>query len=512
MFSRKSSSHNLLFRPRITRAVSFAAPTTIREEDEELLSDTLSHGPAVSASAPLLTRPLSVNGDAASEEPAGGLAWFRAMTRKQKMLVAILCLANFSATVFYSCIAPFFPSYAMRKGATETEVGFVFGCFQLVIFFMSPIWGKYMHLFGAKFLFVTGILTTGAAAILMGFLEFCPAGRSFVIMCFVIRVVDAVGVSAFLTASFTVIANEFPTAISTIFGACETFNGLGYTLGPPIGGLLYQLGGFILPFAVLGSVVLLVGIASWLLVPSMQHAEPSQEDSPSYRQYLSIPGVWITLLSVFTATLGLGFLDAMYGPHLEEFHISPGLVGAIFLLPSVLYFICAPFLGVIVDRRGRALEFITLGAIISGSCYLFMGPAPFMHLQGKLWVLIIANIILGLGTCGQLIPPFGKNLEATINAGFPDNFETHGLVSGALSSATALGAFVGPSVGGFAVEEYGFSWTVTGIAFLNLIVVFVTVMYLMHEMRKASRKRALFVGVPDDEEDLDETSPLMMAA
>lgn len=33
----------------------------------------------------------------------------------------------------------------------------------------------------------------------------------------------------------------------------------------------------------------------------------------------------------------------------------------------------------------------------------------------------------------------GKCVPFTRNAGFPDNFETHGMVSGALSSATALG-------------------------------------------------------------------------
>lgn len=52
-------------------------------------------------------------------------------------------------------------------------------------------------------MFVTGILTTGVAAILMGFLEYCPAGRTFVIMCFAIRLVDAVGVSAFMTGIST---------------------------------------------------------------------------------------------------------------------------------------------------------------------------------------------------------------------------------------------------------------------------------------------------------------------
>lgn len=511
MFARKSSSHNLLFRKPITRSVTFTHISTLVEEDEDESAQEPVSGlgnTLMSASMPAFKTPLNL--DEEDEQPTGGLRWFRELTSRSKWLIAILCLANFSATVFYSCIAPFFPSYAVAKGATETEVGLIFGCFQLVIFIMSPLWGMLLSRIGAKFMFVTGILTTGVAAILMGFLEYCPAGRTFVIMCFAIRLVDAVGVSAFMTASFTIIASEFPSAISTVFGACETFNGLGYTLGPPIGGFLYQIGGFLLPFAVLGSAVCLCGVASWVLFPSFETSD-EKEETPSYRKYFMLPGVWVSLASVFCATLGLGFLDAMYGPHLEEFHISPAVVGAIFLLPSVLYFICAPFLGVRIDRRGRALEYMVAGAAISGACYLFMGPAPFLGLQGKLWVLIIANIILGLGTCCQLIPPFSKNLEVTIKAGFADNFETHGMVSGALSSATALGAFVGPAAGGFSVERLGFSWTVTAISFIQLSVATVTVLYLFYERRSKRKPVATFSNddVQEDEDISDEKAPLM---
>lgn len=91
MFARKSSSHNLLFRKPISRSVT--APriiiATIKEEDDE---------PSVSASAPVLTRPAPVEDEV--EEAAGGLKWFRAMPRRQKLIVAILCLVRKDFSVF----------------------------------------------------------------------------------------------------------------------------------------------------------------------------------------------------------------------------------------------------------------------------------------------------------------------------------------------------------------------------------------------------------------------------
>lgn len=46
----------------------------------------------------------------------------------------------------------------------------------------------------------------------------------------------------------------------------ETFAGLGYTAGPVIGGVLYEYGGFQLPFFVLGALLVLATIVSFFLI------------------------------------------------------------------------------------------------------------------------------------------------------------------------------------------------------------------------------------------------------
>lgn len=39
----------------------------------------------------------------------------------------------------------------------------------------------------------------------------------FIILSFIIRIVEAVGNAAFLTASFAIIAKEFPDSVATVF-------------------------------------------------------------------------------------------------------------------------------------------------------------------------------------------------------------------------------------------------------------------------------------------------------
>ena len=48
------------------------------------------------------------------------------------------------------------------------------------------------------------------------------------------------------------IAKEFPNNVATMFAVLETFFGIGMIMGPTIGGALYELGGFTLPFVTLG--------------------------------------------------------------------------------------------------------------------------------------------------------------------------------------------------------------------------------------------------------------------
>ena len=58
------------------------------------------------------------------------------------------------------------------------------------------------------------------------------------------------------------IAKEFPDKVATMFATLEAFFGVGLIFGPSIGGVLYQVGGYTLPFAVLGSI--LIGKALFL--------------------------------------------------------------------------------------------------------------------------------------------------------------------------------------------------------------------------------------------------------
>lgn len=64
---------------------------------------------------------------------------------------------------------------------------------------------------------------------------------TFTVFCFVVRGMEALGASAYSTASYVFVVNAFPDTIGSVLGILETFVGLGMSVGPAIGGLLYSV-------------------------------------------------------------------------------------------------------------------------------------------------------------------------------------------------------------------------------------------------------------------------------
>lgn len=66
------------------------------------------------------------------------------MTKTQLVSIILLSLTFFFNWAYYSLFAPFFPEEAINKGLNTTQIGIIFGVFQLVLLIFSPVFGKYV--------------------------------------------------------------------------------------------------------------------------------------------------------------------------------------------------------------------------------------------------------------------------------------------------------------------------------------------------------------------------------
>ena len=73
------------------------------------------------------------------------------LTKKQFITITLLSTFYLLASSYYSLLAPFLPSEALKKNVSQTKVGIIFGIFELVIILLSPIFGKYVSGFNFRY-------------------------------------------------------------------------------------------------------------------------------------------------------------------------------------------------------------------------------------------------------------------------------------------------------------------------------------------------------------------------
>ncbi|KAK5623690.1 hypothetical protein CRENBAI_008296 [Crenichthys baileyi] len=90
------------------------------------------------------------------------------ITRMQTLTLISMASVNFSSMICYSILGPFFPYEAVKKGASQTVIGLIFGSYALCNLIGSMVMGKYIVQIGAKFMLIAGLFVSAVCTILFG--------------------------------------------------------------------------------------------------------------------------------------------------------------------------------------------------------------------------------------------------------------------------------------------------------------------------------------------------------
>ncbi|XP_072499479.1 MFS-type transporter SLC18B1 isoform X5 [Notamacropus eugenii] len=405
----------------------------------------------------------------------------------------------------YSILGPFFPNEAEKKDVSNTVIGMIFGCYAVFNLLSSLLFGKYLVYIGAKFMFVAGMFVSGGATILFGMLDRASDGPVFITMCFLVRVVDAISFAASMTASSSILAKAFPNNVATVMGSLEIFSGLGLVLGPPLGGFLYQTFGYEVPFIFLGCLVLLMVPINMCILPNYDSA-PSQH---SFWKLIALPKIGLISFVIISLSGGFGFLDPTLSLFvLKKFNLSAGYVGLVFLGLALSYSISSPLLGLLSDKIPYLRKWLLVsGNIITAVCYMLLGPVPILHIESQLWLLVLVLVVNGISAGMSIIPTFPEVLSCAYENGFEEELSTLGLVSGLFGAMWSLGAFIGPTLGGFLYEKIGFEWAAAIQGLWALITGLAMGLYYIVEHWQ--RKRCELQNTLHTEEERDERTSLL---
>eukprot|EP00095_Tigriopus_kingsejongensis_P002202 maker-scaffold1312_size48844-snap-gene-0.9 protein:Tk02202 transcript:maker-scaffold1312_size48844-snap-gene-0.9-mRNA-1 annotation:"mfs-type transporter slc18b1-like" len=388
---------------------------------------------------------------------------------RQILILSLFCAVYVAWGLTDSIQAPFYPIEAERKGATVSEYGFVFGIIHLAIFFSGPFFGKYMHFFGLKNVYIFGVISTGVCALLFGFLDFVEDKVLFLTYSYTLRILEGVAEAASWSAVFSMLLQMFPDNVATVYSFTEASFSFSEMVGPTVGAIFYSIGGFVLPFEICGVLCLVT-------VPEQSILNNNTEHRPEHQTRL-LPvlknmDVILALTGTVYAASIQGLLEACLEPYLEQFHLTITKVGLTFLALSVPYFMASPLWGYCCDHL-IAPEYIqAVGTTIILIGFIVFGPAPYLPMEANYPMVVIGLAFLGIGTAAGLVASFSGAQKAALMRQDMETTQIYTAISGIWTSSFALGNFIGPSLGGFLYDFIGFRTTTFVFQVVGVVMLF----------------------------------------
>jgi MFS family permease len=431
----------------------------------------------------------------------------------RRLKVALVAIVFVTMTSFYS-VLPYFPTVAHQSfDMSRPEIGYVIATLPfgyLVASIASA--GIRFHAYSIstlrRFYVLTTIVAIGALslfAVLPRTVQWLNGGSNNAVVLSVTLGLTRL-VAGFMFAvgdavALVVLTRCFPNSGSENVAIFESIGALGAMFGPPIGGVLYRAGGFMLPPLAVAVVALMLCVP--VAVFRFEEADTSSETSgliqgnPVPLPRASQPGSKALSFSQVVAVLrqpfpgaagatmmgacGLGayvFLETMAPLHMNErYGVSPLAMGIIFAVCAVTYAGVAFGSGTVLNkqrRRWRPLA-LAIGAVIMAMGLLVAGlwfPSPASWSLEDRRALVLAGVyisVIGVGVVNIIG-------QASIVDAALDLDEQMANAGGSVANAVfSLAASVGSIVGSHLDDVFGFDFAAQIFAVVLLSVTFVYV-------------------------------------
>ncbi|KAL5478085.1 hypothetical protein EMCRGX_G024964 [Ephydatia muelleri] len=371
---------------------------------------------------------------------------------KNVLAFAVCCFLNLVLSCAFSILGPFFPIEAAQKGVSSTLIGSIVSASPFCVVILSPFFGYYGSSIGVRFMLLISTLVLGLSFSLFG-------------------LVSKIGTAMFFTSSYALSTALYPKNIGLVMGLLEVAAGMGFAIGPAVGSGLYELGGFLLPFVVIGACPLFLLVPLYIFLPDSDIPVQRLSSRAVCTLLRSFPMLCIALCNVL-ALAALGFFTSTFSPFLvNKLHISLPHVGLVFLAGPALYMLAALVAGPLSDKfvswfpahftftyyvfQGTR-PFIICGLFICAAGYFLVGPADFIA-SPRLWLTIVSFTAIGFGAALTFVPAYADllNIAKSLDTGY--NLESlTTVVSGIISSALSCGDMLGPFVGGVLTDYLDF--------------------------------------------------------
>lgn len=370
--------------------------------------------------------------------------------------LTIIFLIVFIDLLGFGIILPLLPFIAESYSANPLQIGLLTSAYSLFQFISAPILGRLSDRYGRKKLLFISQLGSAIGFAIMGLANTLP-------LLFLSRIIDGI------TGGNISIAQAYVADITTNknrakgMGVLGAAFGLGFILGPAIGGILAKIS-FATPAYFAAIIALITSISTLLFLPESLNIRKA---SHSPRTRFSLDQLMLTLKIQPLGQLLVGFmlinlafsgLQATFALWTEHsFGFGPTQNGYLFA-----------FIGIVsVVTQLKILPFLLTKAkdktLLKAGVYIMAIGLFILSLAKYPWIIYPALLFNALGN--GLI---GPTIQAVVSESVPPT--QYGGTLGLLHSGASLGRIFGPIIAGELFRSMGISSQFTFAGTLVLIV------------------------------------------
>jgi multidrug resistance protein len=348
--------------------------------------------------------------------------------------IGIIFLTVLIDLIGFGIVIPVLPLYAQSYGATSLQIGLLVGVYSFAQFLFSPFIGKISDRVGRRPVLIVSVIGTAAGFFLMGWAQTLT-------LLFIARILDGISGGNISTAQAYIADITPPEERSKRMGLIGAAFGLGFMIGPAIGGVMSHIS-LAAPFYLAGGLAAVNALLIFFLLPESlapEHRSDKKPPQPLMEVFRHGHGsVLATIMATyFFSITGFAMMTTLYALfNQQRFGLDARHTGYIFAFIGVI--------GVVIQggmlrqllKRFAEAQLATAGAAI---------------LTGALFLLPLCRSVGDLLWVSALIAVGNSFLTPTLNGLCSKHVDKswQGRAMGLMQSAGSLGRTIGPVLAGW---------------------------------------------------------------
>jgi DHA1 family solute carrier family 18 vesicular amine transporter 1/2 len=353
-----------------------------------------------------------------------------ALRGRQWTALAIVAFALCIDYLVYGLVLPLTP-FSPAGVTADEKLSALAGGYAAGVLLATPLFGYLGDRAGFRLTMIAGAALLGLATLVFAF---APNYETMLVG----RLLQGAAAAATWTAGLAFLALRYAQDRARAMGYALMGSTAGSVLGPLLGGWLYGLSGYQIPFfAMLGLIILEIS-----LLLTLQRDDVSRERQTNALAFIFDRSIVVPAFAVVLAASAWSILEPLVPNHLRRTTgAGPATIGAIFAMATLVYGLCSPAVGTMVTRMG------TTRTMLIGMLAMALA-LPTIALSGTLWscgaALCFVSVAYALllnptsAELGDAVERRGANCYSAVYAVFNIAYSV-GTIGSATLAATLLG-------------------------------------------------------------------------